>query len=173
MNSANACEGILQSIDAKVLRTGAATEDDIGLITRCRRDLLFGQPYKHLTLSILRDYLKAHNQVRPAIWDARQLISSHSQELSTVLVAIWDTGLVPTVYPQQMWKDPKELLNQIDDDQNGYLDDYYGIRFNLYGKQVLMETLPELASHRDGWTNGLRQRTGMADMQTGIDSQEA
>lgn len=173
INSANACEGILQSIDEKVARTGAATEDDIGLITRCRRDLLFGQPYKQLTLEVLRDYLAAHQQARPAIWEARQLAIPQNQPLSPVLVAIWDTGLDSAVYPQQMWKNPKELFNQLDDDQNGYIDDHNGIRFSLYGKQVLTGTLPELGSHRDGWQNGLRQMKGMADMQTGVDSPEA
>lgn len=53
-------------------------------------------------------------------------------ELKAVVVAVIDTGLDlfhPDLRPENVWRNPKEVLNGRDDDGNGYVDDAIGWNF--------------------------------------------
>lgn len=77
---------------------------------------------------------------------AYQLLASKNLKPKPVLVAILDSGVDITHEDLQskIWKNPNEQENnQIDDDQNGYVDDVHGWNFigNSKGESLLAATL--------------------------------
>jgi subtilisin family serine protease len=64
--------------------------------------------------------------------EAHQELISLKLKPSPIVVAVLDGG-IDTSHPQikpYLWKNPKEIPgNQLDDDKNGYVDDFYGWNF--------------------------------------------
>lgn len=63
-------------------------------------------------------------------WGARLFSLAPGDAARPVTVAIWDTGIDTSLYPQNMWVNPREILNGKDDDENGFIDDVHGISFS-------------------------------------------
>jgi subtilisin family serine protease len=59
---------------------------------------------------------------------------TEKQKLTPVVVAVWDTGVDPTVFPNQMFVNRKEKANGKDNDGNGFPGDVNGIGFDEQGK---------------------------------------
>lgn len=76
---------------------------------------------------------------------AYDYIKAKKLKSNTVLVAVIDSGIDTTHedLKQLLWRNPNEIPgNGIDDDKNGYTDDYYGWNFlgNKNGENLLRET---------------------------------
>lgn len=73
--------------------------------------------------------------------EAHQKLISLKLKPSPIVVAVLDGG-IDTSHPQikpYLWKNPKEIPgNQLDDDKNGYVDDFYGWNFlgNANGNNI-------------------------------------
>jgi subtilisin family serine protease len=68
------------------------------------------------------------------VWANRAVTLTDKQKLTPVVVAVWDTGVDPTVFPNQMFVNRKEKANGRDNDGNGFAADVYGIGFDENGK---------------------------------------
>ena len=80
-------------------------------------------------------YLAAHQPpAKTNVWTSRAAVLTDQQKLTPVVVAVWDTGVDPTVFPNQMFVNRKEKANGKDNDGNGYAADIYGIGFDENGK---------------------------------------
>jgi hypothetical protein len=44
---------------------------------------------------------------RPDIWAAREVTLTNDQKLTPVLVGIWDSGVDVSLFPNQLYSDPK------------------------------------------------------------------
>ena len=64
-------------------------------------------------------------------WAERVAELPASAPAKPVVVGIWDTGVDVALYPSQLWTNPAESPNGVDDDQNGFIDDIHGIAFGL------------------------------------------
>jgi len=75
--------------------------------------------------------------IRPACWDDRMVTLDASDVRETVIVAVWDTGVDPAIFPGQMYENPGESgdrsTNGIDDDNDGYIDNLHGLAFEHQG----------------------------------------
>lgn len=75
--------------------------------------------------------------VRPACWDDRMVTLDAREVREPVIVAVWDTGVDPAVFPGQMFENSGESrdksTNGIDDDNDGYIDNLHGLAFEHQG----------------------------------------
>lgn len=64
-------------------------------------------------------------------WNGRLVELPESAKAAPVVVGIWDTGVDVDLFPKQLWTNPAEKPNGLDDDRNGFIDDIHGIAFDL------------------------------------------
>lgn len=105
------------------------------------------------------------------IWEDRAINLSAGKG-NPVVIAIWDTGFDTSLFPDQLWTNPKETIDGKDEDQNGYIDDRHGIAFDTENRRTKGDLIPpqNLSHSQDqllAWTKG------SMDLQHGIFSEEA
>jgi hypothetical protein len=106
------------------------------------------------------------------LWTPRTIALEASEQASPTVIAIWDTGIDASLYPRNMWTNPLERRNGVDDDGNGFIDDRHGISFS--GGALPIEG--ELASLRALTTDRARALelfAGQLEAVAGIDSPRA
>jgi subtilisin family serine protease len=80
-------------------------------------------------------YLATHKAPEKVnVWTDRTVTLTDKQKLMPVVIAVWDTGVDPTVFPNQMFVNRKEKANGKDNDGNGFAADIYGIGFDENGQ---------------------------------------
>ncbi len=107
------------------------------------------------------------------IWSSRSLILPADEKLSPVVVGIWDTGVDVEIFPEKnRWENKNEVINNEDDDGNGFIDDYYGIAYDMKGEKSSSILLPEMKDEpdREQMEKGIK---GLMDLQANINSEEA
>jgi len=57
-------------------------------------------------MNVLKAYVAAHDTQKPDIWAAREVTLSSKDHPEKVLVAIWDSGFDPAVYPRHLYTCP-------------------------------------------------------------------
>lgn len=63
------------------------------------------------------------------LWTPRLVTLPTSAPAKPVVIAVWDSGVDTSLYPDNLWTNPKEQANGKDDDGNGFVDDLHGIAF--------------------------------------------
>jgi subtilisin family serine protease len=94
-------------LDPAVQKSGALDNQEAWDLISTRDDLQSGIPMLHARSEVLKQYIAAHNVVQPDIWAGRDVTLTKEQNLSPVLVAIWDSGIDVSVFPDQLFTDPK------------------------------------------------------------------
>jgi subtilisin family serine protease len=64
-------------------------------------------------------------------WDTRLVELEPSSSATPVVLGVWDSGVDVGLYTKQLWQNPAESPNGLDDDRNGFVDDVHGIAFGL------------------------------------------
>ena len=64
-------------------------------------------------------------------WTPRLVTLDASAKATPVVMGIWDSGVDTSLYPRNLWTNPREQPNGVDDDGNGFVDDLHGIAFGL------------------------------------------
>jgi hypothetical protein len=111
--------------------------------------------------------------IRSACWDDRMISLDASEVQQPVIVAVWDTGVDPAIFPGQMYENSGESgdksTNGIDDDNDGYIDNLHGLAFEHQGhspKPIIdMTDYRRFVMRESGIT---RFRAGMQPMLHGI-----
>jgi subtilisin family serine protease len=88
-------------------------------------------PRKESINEVLGKYIAANRLEKQDIWKARQVDLSQIPDLNPITIAIWDTGVDTSVFPDQFFVNHKEKVNNRDDDGNGYVDDVHGIGYTI------------------------------------------
>lgn len=121
--------------------------------------------------SIIADNEKAKVASKD-LWTPTQVTLTETDHASPVAVAIWDSGTDVSLFSQQLWVNPREVVNGKDDDANGFVDDVNGIAWDLDSNPV-----PELLHATKEMRGELKDVTqytkGFMDLQSNIDSPEA
>ena len=106
------------------------------------------------------------------IWAARNT-SLPAKGLKPVVVAIWDSGVDMEVFePGQRWTNPKDPIDGVDNDRNGYVDDFYGIAYDKDANRTSAVLLPAEGQVRD-LARVQKLAKGSMDLQAAIESEEA
>ncbi len=94
-------------LDPAVQKSGALDNQEAWDLISTRDDLQSWIPTLPARAQVLKQYIAAHNVVQPDIWAAREVTLTKEQNLSPVLVAIWDSGIDVSLFPEQLFTDPK------------------------------------------------------------------
>jgi subtilisin family serine protease len=97
---------VMTWIDPASLKSHALNDDDAGSLIAVRAALQYSLPLAPLQARVLRQYIAAHDTVKPDIWAAREVTLTPDQTLTPVLVGIWDSGIDVSLFPGQLFEDP-------------------------------------------------------------------
>jgi subtilisin family serine protease len=166
--SKNLLIGEIQSeIDPAVKQTGSLSNELAAEVIGIRSSLVFSIPIKPAVVAALTEVIAPHTVAKPDIWKDRAVVFTEDQKLTPVVVAIWDSGVDPTVYPKQLFDDPdfKPTTPPSDSDPHGLAFDLHSNRVHgeLYPMGDNAKRLPKLKD----------QIKGILDIQASVDSPEA
>jgi subtilisin family serine protease len=164
LTSRNLVLGEIQSeIDPVVKKTGALGNDLAEGIVHLRSSLEISIPVKEPIVAALTSVIDTHQVARADIWHARDVALQPDQNLTPVVVGIWDSGVDPKVYPNLLFNDP-------DAPKDGA--EPHGLAYDLHSNRVHGELYP-LGSNADRVTELKDQIKGILDMEAAVDSPEA
>jgi subtilisin family serine protease len=172
--SSNLLSGLIeQQYDTLAQKTGIIPKNAAIDILDTRFTIREVLPYKDFVTAQLQTLVDAHKVEKQDIWAARNVILADALELATVVTAIWDVGVDPSVFPGKMWINKKEIPdNGKDDDGNGYIDDVYGIGWTWDGKKDV-GPLRKLDVTQAQIDTAKKYIKGFSDMEANLDTAEA
>ena len=136
-------------------------------------------PVKNEFIQEFQTYAEGHQAETPAtslpldIWRSRTATLGTDLQLTPVVLAVWDTGVDTSIFPDRLYVNKREAPNGRDNDGNGFVADVNGIGFRYDGERT-----PELLVPIDGEGRRLIENEraaaqGKADFFSGVDSPEA
>jgi Subtilase family len=162
-----------QQYDTLAQKTGTIPQDAAIDIINTRFRIREVLPHDDFMAQQLQALIAAHRVEKKDIWAERTVTLSESDHLTATVVAIWDVGVDPSVFPGKMWINPKEIPNnRKDDDGNGYIDDVNGIGWDWYGKKSIgpLRELPVGQAEIDSYKHYSK---GFNDMEANLDTPES
>ncbi len=110
--------------------------------------------------------IEAHNTAKPDIWKNHAVTLAADEKLTPVVIGIWDSGVDPAVYPNQLFINPDFKPTT----PPGNLDPH-GLAFDLHSNPVHGELYP-LGDNAKRVTELKSQIKGMLDLNAAVDSPE-
>ena len=105
-------------------------------------------------------------------WTPRTVALDAGEAARPTVIAIWDTGIDTALFPRNMWTNPLEFPNRVDDDGNGFVDDRHGISFS--GGAIPIEgDLASLGMLTRDRAQALELFAGQLEASAGIDGPRA
>ena len=149
-------------LDPAVQKSGALDNQEAWDLISTRDDLQSGIPMLHARAQVLKEYIAAHNVVQPDIWAAREVTLTKEQSLSPVLVAIWDSGIDVSLFPDQLFTDPKPTASGS-----------HGLAFDDRGDPSTTWLYPLTAEQQKAYPDFRELIQGRLDIENGIDTPAA
>jgi subtilisin family serine protease len=149
-------------LDPAVQKSGALDNQEAWDLISTRDDLQSGIQMLHARAQVLKEYIAAHNVVQPDIWAAREVTLTKEQSLSPVLVAIWDSGIDVSLFPDQLFTDPKPTASGT-----------HGLAFDDRGDPSTTWLYPLTAEQQKAYPDFRELIQGRLDIENGIDTPAA
>jgi subtilisin family serine protease len=149
-------------LDPAVQKSGALDNQEAWDLISTRDDLRSGIPMRHARGEVLKQYIAAHNVVQPDIWAAREVTLTKEQNLRPVLVAIWDSGIDVSVFPDQLFTDPKPTASGT-----------HGLAFDDRGDPSTTWLYPLTPEEQRAYPEFRELIQGRLDIENGIDTPAA
>lgn len=164
---------IASSIDT-VAASGKLSQDFAASLLGSAFTLQYYIPHQQDISAAYTAALDAHKEEpKKDIWAEREVMLGSADALTPVVIGIWDTGVDVSLFPTQLWVNPREVPgNAKDDDKNGFVDDVNGIAWTLHSD--LATDL--LISARELGPNVERNKAaakGLSDLQANLDTPDA
>lgn len=174
--SPNLYYGSLESVmQVAVDENGELSFDDIAGLASIRFMIDHVLPRKAPVIQITSDYIAANRIEKEDIWAARDVDLSGVEGLTPVTVAIWDSGVDVAIFEPtgNVWTNEGEVIDGLDNDGNGFIDDRYGPAWDLEGRRTTGNLYPLSESQLAAYPSELDFTKGLLDLQAAIDSEEA
>ena len=149
-------------IDPAVKKSGALDNLEAWELVSVRNDLRFAIPLDAERGEVLKQYIAAHNVVKPDIWAEREVTLAKDLKLPPVLVAIWDSGIDVSLFPDQLFTDPKPTASGT-----------HGLAFGDKGEPSTKWLYPLTPEQQKAYPAFRDQIKGFLDLENGVDSPEA
>lgn len=130
-------------------------------------------PYNDIVVQVYKEYLDANHVEKKDIWKERNVDLSDRSNLSPVTIAIWDSGVDNALYPDNMYVNSKEKIDNVDNDGNGFIDDVNGIAYDLHSNKIVGNLIALSDEQKVDVPQTLQLYKGLKDLQSNIDSEEA
>ncbi len=150
------------NLDVQVEKNGALDLESAERLLHDRWGIKVYMPLVKPMLAVLTPYVAAHNVQKPDIWAARDVDLTFQENLTPVNVAIFDSGVDTSLYPGQLFIDPKPGTHS----PHGLAFDTQG---NLYDGDLQPLTSEQVAAY----PKGVSLSQGLDDLHNGIDSPAA
>jgi subtilisin family serine protease len=158
-----ALAGVKTELDPAVQKSGALNNLEAWELIGVRNDLQFTIPLGAARGEILKQYIAKHNVAnKPDIWAAREVTLTKSQKLTPILVAIWDSGIDVSLFPDQLFTDPKATASGT-----------HGLAFDDEGNPSTSWLYPLTPEQQKAYPEFRDQIKGFLDMENSVDSPEA
>jgi len=129
-------------------------------------------PVKEEMVAVYGDYIAANRVEKTNIWSARDAVLPAGGDLAPVMLGVWDSGVDVAIFGEQVFTNPAERRDGVDNDGNGFVDDIHGIAFDVDGVDS-----PELLhpyGDQEGKVEAARtSMQGFQDLSASIDSEAA
>jgi subtilisin family serine protease len=156
-------EGSAKSnLDPQVAKTGALDLPGAEELLGMRVEEKFFLPLAKPALAVLSPYIAAHDVKKPDIWAARDVTLTAADNLTPVRIAIFDSGVDTSLYPNRLFVDPHP---------DGHSP--HGLAFNLRGKMYNGDLQPMTSEQKAAYPKVINVFQGLDDLQNGIDSPAA
>jgi subtilisin family serine protease len=149
-------------LDPAVQKSGALDNQEAWELVSARNDLQCWIPLLPARGEVLKQYIAAHNVVQPDIWAAREVTLTKDQNLPPVLVAIWDSGIDVSIFPNQLFTDPKPTASGT-----------HGLAFDDRGDPSTTWLYPLTPEQQRAYPEFREIIQGRLDIENGIDSPAA
>jgi subtilisin family serine protease len=154
--------GVETELDPAVRKSSALDNQEAWELVSARSDLQCWIPLLPARAQVLKEYIAAHNVTQPDIWAAREVTLTKDQNLSPVLVAIWDSGIDVSLFPDQLFTDPKPTAS------GGH-----GLAFDDRGDPSTTWLYPLTTEQQKAYPEFRELIQGRLDIENGIDSAAA
>jgi subtilisin family serine protease len=121
------------------------------------------------------EVIAANKREKHDIWAARKVDLNADTDASPVIISVWDSGVDTNIFAakSQLWINTNETPdNNIDDDDNSFVDDVHGIAWSLHSDKEVSLLFPVGDFARDELVLQ-KQIKGLQDITSAIDSEEA
>ena len=149
-------------LDPAVQKSGGLDNSEAWDLVSTRNLIRFTIPLGPARAEVLKQYIALHNVVKPDIWAAREVTLSKDQKLTPVLVAIWDSGIDVSLFPDQLFTDPNPTASGT-----------HGLAFDDQGGASTTWLYPLTAEQHKEYPDFRGQIKGFLDLQNGVDSSDA
>ncbi|TDK27134.1 hypothetical protein E2F46_02665 [Luteimonas aestuarii] len=165
--NANIIAGIVASrIDPVQQASGALSRELFAQLANFKVALDFMVPHAAAQLAALDAYIAANHVRKPNIWLDRDISLYGREDLSPVIVGIWDSGVDTSLFPGQLHVDAAARAE-------GRLDEMHGIAFDIHSNRESGLLLPLSPEQRESEDMLYQHLKGSLDSQYQIDSPEA
>jgi subtilisin family serine protease len=155
--------GDLQSeIDPAVAKSGVVDLEQAWQLLDTRVDLVKLLPLNAIRTEVLHAYIAKHDVALPDIWAAREVTLTASEKTTPVAVAIWDSGIDVSLFPDRLFIDPTPTASGT-----------HGLAFDDLGNVTTGWLYPLTEAQQRAYPEYRDQIQGVLDLQNGIDSPEA
>jgi hypothetical protein len=111
---------------------------------------------------VLHAYIAKNDAPKPDIWAAREATLNEADRLTPVNVAIWDSGIDVSLFPQQLFDDPHPTASGA-----------HGLAFDDLGRPSKDWLYPLTPEQRAKYPVFQQMIRGRLDLQNGVDSADA
>ena len=153
---------IKTNLDPSVQKSGALDNQEAWQLISTRNDLRFFIPLETVLGEVLKQYIAAHKVVKADIWPSREVTLSKDQNVTPVLVAIWDSGVDVSLYPDQLFTDPHPTASGA-----------HGLAFDDRGSPSTTWLYPLTPEQQRVYPEFRDEIKGFQDLENSVDSHEA
>ncbi|MGZ3777758.1 MAG: S8 family serine peptidase, partial [Mucilaginibacter sp.] len=115
-------------------------------------------------------HVNARKQIN--IWPARDLELLPGKPYKPVVICVFDMGTDISLFKDRLYTNPKERIDRLDNDHNGYVDDLHGVAYDLKENKDTHLLMPLSPEKRKLYPSAVRLLKGYGDEEAGIESSE-
>lgn len=161
-------------MDPAAANNGSRIDLRTGLrLASWRAELSEATPCREALSGVIQRWAAMPSHQPKDIWASREPPSAALSAAKPVVVAIWDSGFDPDIFPGQLAIDPSEPVDGRDNDGDGIVDDWNGPTYDAHMRpdaSPLKRASNELSSQL-GFQMALYK--GTTDLMSGLDTPEA
>jgi subtilisin family serine protease len=161
-NESLALAYVKTSLDPSVQKSGVLDNREAWQLISIRAYLHLFIPVQAAVGEVLKEYIAEHNVVKPDIWAAREVTFSADQNLTPVLIAIWDSGIDVSLFPDQLFTDPNPTASGT-----------HGLAYDDLGRPSTAWVYPLTPEQEKAYPDYRDETKGFQDLENGVDSPEA